>query len=199
MTLISDLFSPGVATIEGVPGVADEALFPEELHQIRTAREGRRADFATARVLARRALRTLGVEPTPLVCCSSGAPMWPAGVVGSITHTLEYCAVALGRAADFSSMGLDAERVRILEGRIADLVLTPRELRWLATQPTSERNDLLVLMFSAKEAFYKCQYPVTGAFLEFKDAELDIDRDAMRFAVTTLQNSLLQMLPPLMG
>ena len=32
-----------------------------------------------------------------------------------------------------------------------------------------------MVYFSAKEAFYKCQYPITKQFLDFQDATLTLD------------------------
>jgi 4'-phosphopantetheinyl transferase EntD len=32
------------------------------------------------------------------------------------------------------------------------------------------------VIFSAKEAFYKCQYPVTARWLEFEDAHVELGR-----------------------
>jgi 4'-phosphopantetheinyl transferase EntD len=35
--------------------------------------------------------------------------------------------------------------------------------------------DFWTLAFSAKEAFYKCQYPLSGVFLDFLDVRVRID------------------------
>jgi 4'-phosphopantetheinyl transferase EntD len=64
------------------------------------------------------------------------------------------------------------------------MILTARERAWLASRPPQRQNDLALTVFCAKEAFYKCQYPVTGAFLEFSDVEVDIEVDVEASAGT---------------
>ena len=66
------------------------------------------------------------------------------------------------------------------------MILTARERAWLATQPAGRQNDLALTVFCAKEAFYKCQYPVTGAFLEFSEVEVDLSADAGTFEARVL-------------
>ncbi|MGW7821409.1 4'-phosphopantetheinyl transferase family protein [Streptomyces puniciscabiei] len=75
------------------------ALYPQETAHLRHALPKRRREFATARVCARRALQALGLPPAPIPPGSNGAPQWPAGVVGSITHRRRYCAAAVALRA----------------------------------------------------------------------------------------------------
>jgi 4'-phosphopantetheinyl transferase EntD len=174
---------------EGVPRLTDEAdLYAEEVAYIRAAVPQRRAEFATARVCARRGLAAMGIALVPLVPAADRAPAWPNGVVGSITHTLDYCAVALGRRPSLRSVGIDAEKIRELDDGVTDLILTDRERAWLHAPGRSPRSVLedSLLVFSAKEAFYKCQFPVTHRFLEFRDVEVDLPRNG-RFSVTVLK------------
>ena len=57
---------------------------------------------------------------------------------------------------------------------MARMILTDRERAWLDDRPHEERDALLVTLFCAKEAFYKCQHPVTARFLDFDDVEVDL-------------------------
>jgi 4'-phosphopantetheinyl transferase EntD len=50
------------------------------------------------------------------------------------------------------------------------VICTRGELAWLDTQPPPRRGLWAKQIFSAKEAFYKAQYPVTGSRLGFQDA-----------------------------
>ncbi|WP_257165480.1 4'-phosphopantetheinyl transferase [Bradyrhizobium sp. SRS-191] len=154
---------------------AEADLFPEERAFIRAAVPKRRAEFATARILARKALGTLGAVPIPLVPRPDRAPTWPSGYTGSISHCDNFCAVVVARSRDVVSLGLDVENRRELDRTMQELVLTPAERQWAAVQPEALRPTLPILIFSAKEAFYKCQYPVTRGFLDFQDVELAID------------------------
>jgi 4'-phosphopantetheinyl transferase EntD len=171
---IRTLFGSAHFAAEAVPRLVDGELYPEEWEYIRGAGPKRRAEFGTARVCAREALAAMGVPPVALVPRDDRSPAWPPGVVGSITHTNGYCAVVVGRSPPLRSIGLDAEELRVLEPGVSNSILTPREQIWLSAQPRSSQGDLVLLFFSAKEAYFKCQHPITGSFLEFGDVEIEI-------------------------
>jgi 4'-phosphopantetheinyl transferase EntD len=180
------LFPPGIVVEVGTPRWCEDELFPEEVAHVRNAVPKRRAEFATARVCARRALQALGLPPVALVPDAQRAPRWPEGVVGSISHSDEVCAVAIGRAPPFTTLGLDVERLRPLDVELRRMILTPRELRWLHDQPPAQQNALAVLCFSAKEAYYKGQYVLTRTLLDFHDVELAIDLERRCFQAALL-------------
>jgi 4'-phosphopantetheinyl transferase EntD len=180
-SVLASLFERAAYTAEEVPRLVDDQLFASERAYIENAVPKRRAEFGTARLCARRGFGALGVPPAAIVPDDDGAPRWPAGVVGSITHTAGYCAVVLSRDPPVRSVGLDVETLQDLEAGLVDSILTTRERRWLDAQPQSRQADLSVVFFSAKEAFYKCQYPITRTFLEFGDVELELSPDERRF------------------
>jgi 4'-phosphopantetheinyl transferase EntD len=185
-SVLRSLFPHASFVAQDVPRLADDGLYPEEQAHIRGAVESRRAEFATTRLAARRGLAEMGIAPVPLVPAADRAPMWPDGVVGSIAHTRDYCAVVLGRRPPLRSIGLDAECVRELEDGVVDLILTQRERTWLRSHDRASSRSAVedaLLFFSAKEAFYKCQYPVTQRLLGFHDVELDLPPQGGRFAV----------------
>jgi 4'-phosphopantetheinyl transferase EntD len=55
-------------------------------------------------------------------------------------------------------------------------VLNAGERTWLQSCAEQGRPLWATVIFSAKEAFYKCQYPVTGQWLEFEDAHVELGR-----------------------
>ncbi|NPV22745.1 4'-phosphopantetheinyl transferase family protein [Bradyrhizobium aeschynomenes] len=187
MTAIADLFSGPVGVETSALSTADGELFPEERAFIQAAVPKRRAEFATARILARRSLAAFGVPPGPLVPGPDRAPVWPSGFTGSISHCANYCAVVVARRRDVTSLGLDVEDVRELDAGLQDLVLTPAERQWIVAQPEAIRPVLPILIFSAKEAYYKCQYPITRGFLDFRDVELGIEWAPGTFAARVLK------------
>ena len=64
------------------------------------------------------------------------------------------------------------------------MVLTDSEMKQLAYSPLGE--DLFTtLIFSAKEAFYKAQYPLFKKWLNFKNVEITVSPETGCFAVTT--------------
>ncbi|WP_284416631.1 MULTISPECIES: 4'-phosphopantetheinyl transferase superfamily protein [unclassified Bradyrhizobium] len=167
--------------------LADDDLHPEERAFVQAAVPKRRAEFSTARILARKALAALGGPQVSLVPAPDRSPVWPPGYTGSISHCADYCAVVVARTRDVSSLGLDVEDLRELDPAMQALVLTPGERQWISVQPEMRRRMLPILIFSAKEAYYKCQYPITRGFLDFQDVALAIDWEAGTFAARVLK------------
>ena len=89
------------------------------------------ASSSPPRACAREALARLGVPAQPIPTGSRGEPLWPDGIVGSITHCDGYRACAVAAAADWLTIGVDAELDESLpDGLIGDIAL-PEERRWL--------------------------------------------------------------------
>ncbi|MEU2391455.1 nuclear transport factor 2 family protein [Streptomyces sp. NPDC007369] len=148
-------------------------LYPEEEYAVRTAVAGRRREFALGRHSARVALGGLGVAPTPIRRGAAGSPVWPPGVVGSISHTEGVCAAAVAPAADVAGIGIDIEPAQPLPDEVLNLVCTPGERHQLP--PGTSALLFAKVVFSAKESVYKVLYPLTGRFWDFHDVELSLD------------------------
>lgn len=166
----------GVSAREIFHDPAEASLFPTEEAVLARAVDKRRREFTTARWCARRAMAALGVAAAPLVPGRGGAPTWPPGVVGSMTHCAGYRAAAVGLAADFTTIGIDAEPQGPLPAGVLDLVTVETErahLARLAAEVPGPSWDRL--LFSAKESVYKAWFPLTGRWLGFEEALLSID------------------------
>jgi 4'-phosphopantetheinyl transferase EntD len=163
----------------------EATLFPAEEAVVAGAVAQRRGEFATVRLCARQALARLGEPAVPLVPGQRGAPCWPPGVVGSLTHCQGYRAAAVARAAQVLALGIDAEPHGPLPRGVRQAVALPEEAAHLdelaAGYPDTHWDRLL---FSAKESVYKAWYPLTGRWLGFADARLVIDPDAGEFSAT---------------
>ncbi|MEU3265530.1 4'-phosphopantetheinyl transferase family protein [Streptomyces bacillaris] len=159
--------------------VADGNLFPEEEELIARAVPKRRNDFATARACARRAMGRLGLEPVAVLHGKRGMPLWPEGIVGSLTHCEGYRAAALARAGDVLSLGIDAEPHAPLPDGVAELVVLPSERERFAAAG-GEAGDIHWdrLLFSAKESVFKTWYPLTLTELDFEEADLTFHRES---------------------
>jgi 4'-phosphopantetheinyl transferase EntD len=109
------------------------------------------------------------------------------GSVGSITHTGDLASglAAAVVAPDSVALGLgvDAESDSDLSDAITERIVTRAEYRFLDRQREQRRGLIAKLFFCAKEAFYKCQYPVTERFLGFDDVELTFELEAGTFRV----------------
>ncbi|WIM95160.1 4'-phosphopantetheinyl transferase superfamily protein [Actinoplanes oblitus] len=160
----------------------DEACYPGEEELVATAAPGRRREILTARRCAREALAALGHAPTAILRGPRREPIWPAGVAGSITHCTGFRAAAVTHVADVASVGIDAEPHAPLPPRVLGAVTTAADRDLLArlavTHPGTCWDRLL---FSAKESIYKAWYPLTGRWLGFEDATLDIDPSTGEF------------------
>jgi 4'-phosphopantetheinyl transferase EntD len=171
--LIAQIAPNGTTVAEAPIGDHEATLFPVEAAQIVKAVPSRRGEFATGRILARRALRAIGGPEIALISGTDRAPRWPDGFVGSITHTASRAAAAVARQADFAGIGIDIEIVSRISWRVMPRITTETERRVLET--AADRQFLLALIFSAKEAWFKCQFPLTGVYLDFTDAEVTVD------------------------
>jgi 4'-phosphopantetheinyl transferase EntD len=135
-------------------------LHPDEECFVARAVEKRRRTFAFGRACARRALG----EDVAILVGEGGAPVWPPGVFGSITHTDDDAAAVIATVP----IGIDLES-RAEVARV--------DLRGMVALPSEHEYDP-ALLFSAKESVYKCLY--AGEFLEFHDVELAFDHATFR-------------------
>jgi 4'-phosphopantetheinyl transferase EntD len=174
MALLEGLLPAAAVVVETREDRLDIALFPEEERALGRAVEKRRREFITGRACAREALARLGLPPAPIGSGSHGEPLWPAGVVGSITHCEGYRACAVARASDLCAIGIDAEPDAPLPPGMWETVAHGRE-RELETGAGAAQPHLDRLLFSIKEAIYKAWFPATGVSLGFEDVEVSID------------------------
>jgi 4'-phosphopantetheinyl transferase EntD len=128
--VIEEILPADVAVATTREDILDIPLFPQEEALVARAVEKRRREFTTARACARAALLDLGLSPQPILSGERGAPLWPAGVVGSITHCDGYRACVVAHDAVWASIGIDAERNEpVPDGLLGDIALArEREL-----------------------------------------------------------------------
>lgn len=185
--MLDELLPPSAQAVEVSGDPPGLTLYPAEEACIARAVEARRREFTTGRYCARAALRRFGVTPAAITKGASGAPAWPDGVVGSITHCAGYRAAAVALTTDLVTIGIDAEPAEPLPDRVLDMISSPRERAELAmladAWPGIPWDRLL---FSAKESVYKAWTPLTGTFLDFDGADVRIDPKAGGFAARLL-------------
>jgi 4'-phosphopantetheinyl transferase EntD len=176
--VITDVLGAPVSAAERFDDDADVTLFPEEEALLGRAVAKRRAEFTTARLCAREALSGLDLPPVPVLRGPNREPLWPDGVVGSITHCTGYRACAVAHVSDFLTIGIDAEPNAPTPDGVLGAVALPAEV---------ERHEALTaahpgvswdrLLFSAKESTYKAWYPVARRWLGFEDADIVLRPD----------------------
>jgi 4'-phosphopantetheinyl transferase EntD len=167
-------------------------LFPEEEQVIARAVQPRRREYATVRSCARACLDRLGYPPVPILPGVGGAPIWPAGIQGSMTHCAGYAAAAVGPISRFCGIGIDAEPDAPLPDGVLDLVATPTEHDRLAAVPMeSDSTHWDRLLFSAKEAVYKAWFPLVGEWLDHQQAEIIFYPQAGNFTALLSRDGLI--------
>jgi len=175
--MLGEIMPSGVEVAEVFGGDCDDReLFPAEADLVAGASAKRRREFTGVRVCARLALARAGVQPAPILPGPSGAPQWPPGIVGSMTHCDGYRAAAVARAEAFAAIGIDAEPHQMLPGGILPRVASESEraaLTRLGTVAGEFRWDRI--LFSAKESVFKAWFPATGRRLGFSDAQVELD------------------------
>ena len=203
--MIEDLLPETVVAVEahgedGVREFGDDPLYPQEEALVARAVAKRRREFTLVRSCARRAMEKLGVPPQPVLPGAGGAPGWPTGLAGSMTHCDGYAAAALVRAADLASLGIDAEPHQPLPDGVLSAIALPTEqerLRRLAADRPEVHWDRL--LFSAKESVYKAWFPLTRKWLDFSEADIEIDAGPAGATQGTLRARLLVPGPVLDG
>lgn len=172
------------------------ALHPAEAQQVAGAVRSRRVDFASARACARVAMHRLGVAAGPIVRGGRGMPVWPPGVVGTLTHTDGLRAAAVAPSERVRSLGLDVEPHGPLADGVLETVALPDEVAWVraarSVEPSVHWDRLL---FTAKEATYKAWFPLTRRWLGFADAHItlvpDEDEDDDELTSGTVRSRIL--------
>ena len=186
--MIEEILPDAVIAVDTREEWLDIELFPQERVALGQAVEKRRREFITARACVRRALAQLGLPPSPIATGDRGQPLWPAGVVGSITHCTGYRACALTRVEEFAAVGIDAEPNEPLPAGVLEEIARaeerPRLAELMRAEPAVSWDRLL---FSAKEAVYKVWFPIAECWLGFEDAVLTLDPVSRRFQARLLK------------
>jgi 4'-phosphopantetheinyl transferase EntD len=158
----------------------------------------RQAEFFFGRLAARAALREHGAPvidvPVGLAC----EPVWPEGVVGSISHTDALAAAVVGARVRHLGLGIDIERIASPESEQAlrAVAIDAREMAYLSTMGgVMPLRELVTLAFSAKESLYKGAFGIVGRFFDFHAARIS-SFDAERASIElTIEEDLHPLFP----
>ncbi|HEY1537625.1 MAG TPA: 4'-phosphopantetheinyl transferase superfamily protein, partial [Polyangiaceae bacterium] len=149
----------------------------------------RRVEYCAGRFCAREALRICAAQDADAFVGSGahGEPLWPSGVVGSITHTHEFASAAVALTRHARAIGLDAERTTELSAEVLDYIALPAEIEALTLASRMSAQSVAGVVFSAKETLFKCLYAEVGRYFDFRDALVDsLDAVSKSFSVRLL-------------
>lgn len=171
-SVISQVTPASVVGREMFGDVAEELMFPAEAQAVERAVPKRRREFGTVRFCARQALAELGVPAAPLLSGDNREPLWPPGIVGSLTHCAGYRAAVVAHSRDVVGVGIDAEPHAPLPDGVLESIGFGAELDQLAAFDGVVHADRL--LFCAKEAVYKVWFPLARCWLGFADAAVTL-------------------------
>jgi len=178
-TLFPECVSTSCCRIAEAKGTLD----PEERTVIEHAVAGRRQEYMAGRLCARQALEKLEVTAGSLRKLPDGAIAWPEGIVGALSHGEIWCGAAVARRSETAGIGLDIETITRIGEKLWPRILTQEERSWLAGQPVAEMQQWAALIFSAKEALYKCIAAYVQRRMSFMDAVIIPDPPPQSFTV----------------
>ena len=164
-------------------------LFDSEMACIRDAVPERQAEFAAGRACVRQALRSVGAPPYAILTDKFRAPVWPQGVIGSISHCPGLCVAVIAHRLMGNAVGVDVETNDRLKEGVRDAVATPDERHALDNLQRALRCDPLKLLFVIKEAVFKLYYPATRHFLDFQHARIRLDPETGAFEAELADSS----------
>ncbi len=187
-------YGPEIALAETRLSGEPHALLPEEAALLpSSASPLRRVEFSIGRAAAHSALAQLGVSPSAAVLRvpESRAPLWPGGFIGSITHKSERAYALAADSTHARGLGIDLEMVNDRHIDISKRIATAEEITWIEQSPKLKSLRML-LLFSAKESFYKAVSPLLTDHIGFHDVTL-LPRDESSFRAHVSQRFLGQL------
>lgn len=182
-SILPEGFYAGVAG-----GAADKnLLFKEELQYLNSVKSPDRAQsYILGRIATKVALNKMGIS-APVGRELNGEPIWPPGVIGSLSNKRAIAVAAVTKAGLKKGLGLDLEPV-LGDLKILDKVSRPNEKLWISEKDSELR---LTQLFSAKEALYKAIFPLQKIFFGFQDAELTPSNNGFRCNELVFKNVIL--------
>ncbi|WP_128178761.1 4'-phosphopantetheinyl transferase family protein [[Pantoea] beijingensis] len=155
----------------------------------------RRAEYLASRYATRRLLETCGITDFLLKNDSDRVPIWPKGVIGSLSHCYQRAVIVTTQRTK-TLIGVDVEHVMTpaTAENIYQSILSPNEHKRLIESGLSFAAAL-TLIFSFKESLYKALFPGLRQFIDFHSAEVIAIDQYNNEAILRLTHSLHQDFP----
>ena len=160
-------------------GIVNEQVKPvhaDEWQLVANASLKRQREFTCGRYYAHQLLIAAGYGDCFVDRDDKGCPIWPDGVIGSISHTNDYCVAVLSANTATAALGVDLEECGRMKESLWPRLFTDQEIQQIrAVRSPAESMRLAAIIFSAKEAFYKCDYPLNGRSYDFREVEVTVN------------------------
>jgi enterobactin synthetase component D len=161
------------------------ALAPAEQARAASFPVPRRRTFTGGRAAARELLQRMHFPQVAVASDDRGAPVFPPGVAGSITHKEGLAAALVGHEST-ARLGVDLEPDVAHSQDISSRVLTAAELAELAALDPLARAREVLLRFSAKEAVYKALDPYVRRYVGFLEIAVSPRQDGTALVTSHL-------------
>ncbi|WJG11198.1 4'-phosphopantetheinyl transferase superfamily protein [Aliiglaciecola sp. LCG003] len=167
--------------------------FPSSL---KNAVPKRQAEYLAGRYAAKQVLKNKGAIFTGVKIGADRSPVWPRGIIGSISHNHSTAVCAAAFTKEVQCLGID------LEDWISPSVV--KEIKSGVVKPDEEKllhasslgfDKAFTLAFSAKESLFKALYPLVGYYFDFDAAQLIEINESENKLSMTLRKDLTPDLP----
>lgn len=170
----------GLACCDG--SVGNDALHEAEMAFVESAGEKRRQDFASGRRCARLALQNIGLPAVAILSDVNGAPRWPDGVIGSISHTRGLTVASVAENKRVKGVGIDAEHLRgAFPADVFGMIATEAEILRMRRCLATDAERARYVVFSAKESVFKCFYSAFQESVALDNIEIHLDAGMTSF------------------
>lgn len=151
-------------------------ILPEEQALVANAVSSRQHEFASGRWLARQGLQLFGLPDQPINIGRLRNPLWPASVIGTLSHDGELCAVVLMQKHQHSEAGIGIDLLSLSRktGKMDELapmfMADTDELGAMAAFNVAV--DPALLLFSVKESVIKALSFQLDDFIDMRAIEI---------------------------
>ena len=154
----------------------------------------RKNEFLLGRLCASKAyFNCTGKNLSQLISNQDRSPAWPSGVVGTISHNEFWVGAAVAKDSDLLGVGMDFEVMGRTKLELAKQIRSAGDIK---THSDFNDEELLTLIFSAKESLYKALYPTVKKFFGFEDAAVtEIDLVNEKFVISLVSELNLNFGP----
>lgn len=167
------------------------ALLPEEQTYVERAVMKRCSEFSTGRYCARRALHSIGIPAQVVPVGQLREPVWPDGIVGSISHDGGICIAIVTRRIDCQQVGVDLictpSHARLLDDRNVGL-WAQDTLRYRFDGRGGLVN--LLVPFSIMESAVKVLSPCVRRFVDPREVHLNIGQASFTASTETFSHAI---------
>jgi enterobactin synthetase component D len=150
----------------------------------------KRLEFARGRTAARNAVLLAGGERAPIASSGGGVPLFPNGIVGSISHKYRWAIAVATRSSGIRSVGVDLEYddERDEEDLLTRVCIDSERSLVSRLQAAGYRSPATWL-HCAKEAAYKAHFAVDRVEFDYDEIELSLDEENDAFQVVRIEGA----------